>query len=396
VLLGLIGCKGDDQNERRKRGLSQDELDKTTDSEVQHFAEEFLAHNRYLLEEEVPANSSGPTRLLEQNTEESPSDFLVRALEHHRKIRSAQFKKLLGPTFSQMAKSYGTLPRSLLESFNVHKGIADVIRGVKLPVGVGSVHDAARGVTGRVTDQLLGLDLSKQMQQMFDASSATAKLARQISDQEKAINALSTDSAFAKLARERARTEKALEALTPRFDFPGRSLMRAPNIESFPSRMHETNERLESIEERFDRVEAIAVDSAKIASNLQKTALKFLVKFEEAATANDRSARRALRIGALALLLAVVTPVMQIAYDRFWRVPGDEAAMQARVEQLKGEIASLQQTQQATAKQISEALSRSDKDLAGALSEILKPLLAQQQIAPGKGSSAGSHPTRSE
>jgi hypothetical protein len=219
----------------------------------------------------------------------------------------------------------------------------------KFMQGIADQHSALLSASGAVGSMMKALG----------EDSAASKLSRQIADQYRALAALNSD------------TDLAL-----RFDPP-----RPPTtlIRDIPNPLHETNERLANIEDRFDRMEAIAIDGAKIATSLQATALDFLVKFETAASNNDRAARRAIRLGIIATIIAVAMPMAQIIYTEFWRVPADADAMQASIVQMKREITNLQETQREVADQISKSLSQSDARLATVLKEIKEMLSSRQQ-----------------
>lgn len=142
--------------------------------------------------------------------------------------------------------------------------------------------------------------------------------------------------------------------------------------------LHETNDRLANIEDRFDQMQEIAAEAANIATALQGSALEFLTKFEAAAKGNDRAARRAIWIGLLALFLAVAAPVGQIAYTEFWRVPSDAAASQATMADMKTELAAMRATQDAMAEKLSAAMATSGGQSVAVLREIRELLETQQ------------------
>src|SRR5690606_36426822 len=133
-------------------------------------------------------------------------------------------------------------------------------------------------------------------------------------------------------------------------------------IEVPPHPAHETNERLERIEAQFGQMQGVAMEAAAIANGLQGAAAEFLIKFEDAATNNDRAARRAIRIGAAAMAIAVLAPLVQIIYTEFWRVPDDAAALQAALLEMKAEIAGIREEQANVAAGIATTLLDADRD----------------------------------
>ena len=209
-------------------------------------------------------------------------------------------------------------------------------------------------------------ELQERMRQLTDAMSGNStlgKIARQIADQQKAID--------------RMRLPDLGLLATPKFPEP--VLLRDIEIPENPA--HETNERLERIEARFEDMQAIATEAAAIANGLQAAAAEFLVKFERAAGDNDRAARWAIRIGAAAIVIAVLAPLIQIIYTEFWRVPDDAAAMQAAIAEMKTEITGLKEEQANVAERLASALANADRDSAAILRDIRDQLGAMQPLA---------------
>jgi hypothetical protein len=112
-----------------------------------------------------------------------------------------------------------------------------------------------------------------------------------------------------------------------------------------PNPVHETNDRLASIEDRFDRLEGLAIDAAEIAADLQKTAVNFLATFQKAASDNDHTASLAIKLTMVAVVIALVSLVAPIVYTEWWRAPNDAAEMRAVIAEMRGEIASLREAQ---------------------------------------------------
>ena len=154
--------------------------------------------------------------------------------------------------------------------------------------------------------------------------------------------------------------------------------LRAPSIPllSTPPRnpTFDTNEHLERIERRFDKMLDVAANGAQIATELQAHAADFLKKFEKAASDNDRSAERAIRLGGYAVLIALVAPIFQIVYTEVWRVPKETASIEAVILDMQVEIATLRQTQIEAADRIADALERSDQQLVDALRDVANSL----------------------
>lgn len=121
--------------------------------------------------------------------------------------------------------------------------------------------------------------------------------------------------------------------------FVGHPPMQIPEIKN---PLLETNERLAKIEKRFLKMEEIALKGAEIATGLQAYAAQFLQKFEIAATETDASARRAVRIGIIAIVIAVAVPAAQTAFEVFWDRPTEVRALAEAIEDLNVTIAQMQ------------------------------------------------------
>ena len=196
-------------------------------------------------------------------------------------------------------------------------------------------------------------------------SSAMEKITRRIADQHKAIANLRRDMPD---IRALERQEHALSMPEPPW-FP----------EIPPDPAFETNERLAALQERLDRMEKIALDSAAIATGLQESAATFLTKFEEASKENARTTKRAVRIGVLAIVIATLTAFFQIGYTELYRSPADTAANEAAIAEMKKEILGLQEAQKAATAKLSEAISQNGDHVVAPLKEI-RDLLARPRV----------------
>lgn len=194
-------------------------------------------------------------------------------------------------------------------------------------------------------------------------------------------------SAFNKVAGRIDDQFKAIDAARlnipemPRFEERAFNLPEMPIIEN---PIFETNERLKSIEERFDKMEAIALNGAEIATSLQVSAATFLDKFEAVANDNDKTTKRAVWIGLIAVFVAIVIPLLQSLYTEIYRAPSDAAAMQAAISDIRREMQSVQQTQAMVSNKIAEALAKNGDQTTQALKEI-RDLLAQQKHSAPSG-----------
>lgn len=166
-------------------------------------------------------------------------------------------------------------------------------------------------------------DRMKHLTGIAGGHSAFGALTDQLAEQQKAIDTLRVPDSFADL--------HAVER-----DHIHEPPLRMPELP--PNPILETNRRLERIKQRFEEMQDVAANAATIANGLQAHAAEFLVKFETAATDNDRSAGRAIHLGAIAILIAIAMPLTQIVYTEFWRVPSDAADIQTMIADMRREI----------------------------------------------------------
>lgn len=191
-------------------------------------------------------------------------------------------------------------------------------------------------------------------------------------------------STYDKVAGRIADQFKAIDAARlsipemPRFEERSFRLPEMPVIEN---PIFETNERLKSIEERFDKMEAIALNGAEIATSLQVSAATFLDKFEAVATDNDKTTKRAVWIGLIAVFVAIVIPLLQSLYTEIYRAPSDAATMQGAISDIKREMQGLQQTQAMVSDKIAEAFAKNGEQTTQTLKEIRDLLAKQKELA---------------
>lgn len=194
------------------------------------------------------------------------------------------------------------------------------------------------------------------------------------------------DSAIGRVAKQIADQQRAIEAMRPQIpEHLEKSEPRLPIIEQIKLPQNpilETNERLERIEERFEQMQAIATDAAQIANGLQGAAAEFLQKFEKAAADNDRTAGRAIWIGVIAVIIAIAMPAVQIGYSEFRRTPDNGPEMQAALEDVQAEVAGLRNAQAQASAQLGEIIGSSNDETAKVLREI-RDLLSNRSAPVG-------------
>lgn len=186
------------------------------------------------------------------------------------------------------------------------------------------------------------------------------------------------NSKFKNLADQIGAQQSAIDAMR----VPEREMTRIPELPPMPPNpILETNRRLERIEERFEQMQVIAADAAEIATGLQGAAAEFLQKFEKAATDNDRAAGRAIWIGVVAVIIAVAMPAAQIIYSEYRREPSNGAEIQATLEAMQAELASMRAAQAEASDRLTDVLATSDTETAAILGEI-HGLLAEDAASP--------------
>lgn len=195
------------------------------------------------------------------------------------------------------------------------------------------------------------------------------------------------DSAIGRVAKQIADQQRAIEAMRPHIpeNLAKPEPPRLPNPEQIkapPNLTLETNERLERIEKRFEQMQGIATDAAQIANDLQAAAAEFLQKFEKAAADNDRTAGRAIRIGVIAAFIAFAMPTVQIVYTEFWRTPDNGPEIQSALEDVQAELAGLRNAQAQALAQLGAIIVSSNDETAKVLREI-RDLLSKPSTRVG-------------
>lgn len=120
-------------------------------------------------------------------------------------------------------------------------------------------------------------------------------------------------------------------------------------LQNIEDPIEETNERLAGIEGHSEKMSELLI---------------------QAAISNEKGTRLALRVGIIAIIIAIVMPAFQIAYNEFWRVPRETQAKQIVISDLKAEIANLKQQHVQTLEGISDAIVNKEKDTVNILKDI--------------------------
>jgi len=161
-------------------------------------------------------------------------------------------------------------------------------------------------------------------------------------------------------------SESTFEPTTPTF----------PEIPVIENPIVETNRKLDRIETQFSQISVIARDSAQVATDLQAYAAEFLQKFERAADDANQSGSKAIKVGWLALAIAIFVGAGQVFAPTLIRDQEAEALRQTVVD-LRTEISGLRADQSAASERLIEALELSDQEGISAISELIEALEAQ-------------------
>lgn len=151
-----------------------------------------------------------------------------------------------------------------------------------------------------------------------------------------------------------------------------------------PNPIHETNDRLGDMTERLENLVGFGENALQIMNGLQVASAEFLENFSTEAEKNSKAANKAIWVGIFAVLFSVA----QIGYTEFWRVPQDNASMDAALASVRGEIdelqtalgadlASFQAAQADTAAAIADSVNSTGESNTALLQRI--DLLLQQQ-----------------
>lgn len=189
---------------------------------------------------------------------------------------------------------------------------------------------------------------------------------------------------MAELAAQLSKQEGLLAGLRmPDADFMARPAP-VPDLHIPRNPTFETNERLERIEKQFGSMQEVAVQGAEIALSLQTYAADFLAKFEKAASDTEKSARKAVWVSLVAIVIAVATSLAPLAYDVWFKGPAEAsstaqatatlASLQQQLAELNEGLAKLQTGQAESTEAISTALEGVDEETVRVLREIRRLL----------------------
>lgn len=247
-----------------------------------------------------------------------------------------------------------------------------IVQAKKATTPSGVIQDAIKSISGGAA--MKGLHrAAAQIGATNKMFGPTHELQERLSALTGQVGPISGIDRIVKQVQDQQRSIDALRFKQPSMDMEPFLLT---ELQNSPNPVHETNDRLERIEKRFEKMLDVAANGAEIATGLQAHAAEFLVKFENAASNNDRSAARAIRLGAIAVVIALAMPLTQILYTELWRVPQDSKSMEAAITDMQAEMVRLRQMQIEVADRIAAALERSDQQMVEALRDVVRTVTA--------------------
>lgn len=285
-----------------------------------------------------------------------------------------QLAKLSMPDVSAASKAIELATRAM-DPFKSSSALEKALNPMREASAAGAAMKAALGQTGGVQDA------------MARAAEAMKPL-RDIEERMSALRSVTgTDNSLSKVAGQIAAQQRSIDALAmgrSARDMVDREITmpRIPNIKIPPNPLIETNKRLKRIEDRFEQIQGIAGEAASIANGLQGSAAEFLGEFKVAAQENNRAARKAIWLGAMAVVTTLSVALGQIAYNEFWRVPADTQAMRDAIVEMKSEITAVREQNAATVERFEKALRGSDDELAAAIRDLVDRLPSTPQPSP--------------
>jgi len=132
--------------------------------------------------------------------------------------------------------------------------------------------------------------------------------------------------------------------------------LRVPRIPIIKNPILDTNKKLSDIEQKFDSMLDVMANAAQIGNEIQAQATTFIDKFEEASDKTDKSAKQAIKVGYIALLISVVTLLSPWVQNLIWPDPVEQ-----KIEQLTNEIISSRDVMAKGNSELLQALEDSDK-----------------------------------
>jgi hypothetical protein len=124
-----------------------------------------------------------------------------------------------------------------------------------------------------------------------------------------------------------------------------------------PNPIHETNDRLESVEQKLEAMVDVMERSARIATDLQQAAAGFIEKFETSARQTEGFARIAILLSLMSFLFTFGA----FAYTEFYKGPKDAAYQAAMIKDIRQELAANREANLVGAQQVADSILASEK-----------------------------------
>jgi hypothetical protein len=166
--------------------------------------------------------------------------------------------------------------------------------------------------------------LNEQMQTMeklTKISPAAQSILDQVDEQRRRLEAITGPNFTEPVAHKEAKPD-----VTP---------LRVPRMPIIKNPILDTNKKLSDIEQKFDSMLDVMANAAQIGNEIQAQAATFIDKFEEASDKTDKSAKQAIKVGYIALLISVVTLLSPWVQNLIWPDPVEQ-----KIERLTSEIIS--------------------------------------------------------
>lgn len=311
-----------------------------TDAERNEFAEEFLEHNQYLFRKQAlkrRQNDDGETVVFSEDggieharsDGETASEYLLRVFKLYQQKMSEQLRKLMLP-YDRLFKEHQSL---------FTPSVTDAFRD-------------SRASGARLEDMINGLRASQPN--------------------------VTSSSAAEWLKESGAQPSFASFQPPPHLD-----------LKPAPNPVHETNKRLLAVVSRLDQMNGLAIQTAETVSAVSKSASEFLVAFGVASDKADTSSRRAIKMAAGAILVAIFSTLIQIGYAE-WRAHQNQLSTDRAIAALFRHMDEMAQAQSSSTQQMSDRMAKDSQAVAdsldrlsGAISALSKSLRAQNGPAGG-------------
>ncbi|WP_296746322.1 hypothetical protein [Mesorhizobium sp.] len=142
---------------------------------------------------------------------------------------------------------------------------------------------------------------------------------------------------------------------------------RLPDIKLPKNPVLDTNAKLANIEQKFEGMLDVLSNAARIGNEIQAQAATFIEKFEVASDQTDKSAKKAIRVGVIALVIATLSPFAPMVVDYF--APNRTVPT---IEALTREVVSASQSASVDNQKLIEALKGRDEQIAERLMDEVR------------------------